>query len=330
VSDFYFITTAALRPLRFHSVTAFSWFGVEDDDPGAARLSVAHQEASLLGRLQARLYSDFYVHGEPRPTPPHDAVPSDASQAAFVERLRVANSTTVSCQSEWRIYGLRGTRVVVEREGLRLWVTADRILESPPHTVGQAVTLQLYGEQLRASPGFYVALGHRELRPSAQALTRVYWNVGADQAARLLSVLTHQLNTAGIPFRFKVADRANRFHRADAGVLYIPTQLWTSAAPALEAIHRTVGAMRAGTPAYTKVLAKGIAVAEDPGEGASFGAQRSRVLATAALRTAAVSDISVRVASIERHFTSCGIDTVRPWLRPDGLDIYDPWDREAA
>ena len=71
----------------------------------------------------------------------------------------------------------------------------------------------------RASPGFYTALGDVAL-PHSGDIVRVYWNLRADGATRLVRELTTVLNDVLTPFRSKVVNSQARFKRADAAVLY--------------------------------------------------------------------------------------------------------------
>jgi lantibiotic modifying enzyme len=80
------------------------------------------------------------------------------------------------------------------------------------------------------------------------------------------------------------------------------------------------------TPAFTKELAPGLGVAENPPGGESFGLHRCRVLAEALVKSKEGGKKSVKaaLATVERCFADAGIVLEQPYLNPDSLDVYKP------
>jgi len=249
--------------------------------------------------------------------------------------LRHANNGRYSTAAGWSIAGRDGDQYVVERDGLKLWVAPSEILGVQATdrriAIGAPVTLRLSPHFLRLSPGFYATQGESafELTPTS-VLVRVYWHVDAASAERLVATVTDVLNQAYIPFRLKVANRVDSFDRADGGVLYLFSHSWLDAVPLLRVVQREVGPLQANVPAYTKRLATGIGLAEDPGGGASFGMNRCRLLAEAVLSACRTKDsVEDRAEAVALYFALRGVDPDKPWLRPGADDTYPVWDAEG-
>jgi len=100
--------------------------------------------------------------------------------------------------------------------------------------------------------------------------------------------------------------------RRDTAVFYAPLQ----GAPWLAALFEALApqlADRAGPP-FTEPLSPGIARAEDPGRGLSFGQHRCGLLAAAArARPEALEDAAAWREAVSRHFAEQGLDLASPW-----------------
>jgi lantibiotic modifying enzyme len=84
-------------------------------------------------------------------------------------------------------------------------------------------------------------------------------------------------------------------------------------------------------PAFTRLLAPGLGLAEDPGDGDSFGMHRCRLLADA-LVTAheqGAHSVEARVDAVLDRFAREGINPDRPYLNPGSDDRYT-FDAPAA
>jgi len=111
-------------------------------------------------------------------------------------------------------------------------------------------------------------------------------------------------------------------------VLYVPKNRWHEVADVLPAVHATLRAhLGEETPAYTKPLADGVAVAEDAGAGSSFGMSRCSLLAAAAIQASATGAAALadRVAVVRAQFADRGLDPERAHLCPSSDDCYAPW-----
>jgi hypothetical protein len=178
------------------------------------------------------------------------------------------------------------------------------------------------------STGFYTALG--DIAPSAGREgieVRVYFNVGAEGAAPLVAVCTRLLNERGIPFELKVAGDPAGFSRCDAAVLYLDHGGFGRVRESLRSIVSTCGPhLHGDPPAFTKLLAAGVAVGEHrPGLGPSFGTARCRLVAEGivAAHEQGARRLPDRLGAVARVFAKHGIDIDVPYLAPGSAGRYE-------
>jgi hypothetical protein len=309
------------------SGSGYTWMGrrfeAAPDDPTAP----AAGRARLLRRLTDRLYADFYCRGGP--VPAEDITRRGGPErTSFVEALSAANRGSGSWEIGWTVAGTDDGRLVVERHGLRVWALLEDVAapRGGPRRPGAPVSVRLPRELPRASPGFYMALGDRGLPPDGELL-RVYWNLQAADAVRFVEATTSRLNAAGLPFRLKVVDAVERFTRCDAGVLYLARADGERAAPHIAAVHRELaGRLKPETPAFTKRLAPGVAVADEPREGDSFGGHRCRLLAEGIVLAHERGERTLegRTRVVAARFAQAGVSLRSPHLEPGSADIDIP------
>src|SRR5207244_2675027 len=131
------------------------------------------------------------------------------------------------------VRALEDQEIVVERNGLSLWVARCDVLtlEGGPPAVGAAVAVGLPKELPNLSPGFYLALGDEPLPSQEQEpLVRLYWHLVSEAAPLLIEHATACLNRAHISFQLKVVNEPGRYTRCDAGVLYVPRRHYAEVA----------------------------------------------------------------------------------------------------
>jgi HopA1 effector protein family/Lanthionine synthetase C-like protein len=198
---------------------------------------------------------------------------------------------------------------------------ADQIL-----TPGLSVSLELPGRLPHSSPGFYTVMCARSTsQHTTNRLLRLYWNVGAEAAPAFVRELTELLNTAGVSFRLKIVNDPARFVRCDAAVLYMDAAEYSRFVPTLaEAYAHLASMLKPMTPVFAKRLAPGLALAEDPGAGASFGLHRCRLVAEGILcaHERRVRKVDDRVQAVADRFTQEGLSLDRPYLNAGSPDDY--------
>jgi hypothetical protein len=214
-----------------------------------------------------------------------EAVPGFANwigSRRFVDRLSEANSGTGVWQGGWILRRFEPDgRVVVERHRVRFWCAAEacRPVDSPLQ-VGGEVEVKLPKEYREMVPGFYLALGDGGFVRDTTPTIRIYWNVSPQGAERLMEVLTRDLNREGIAFQLKILAEPLRFDRCDTAVLYFPRDELAPMLGALRRVHAAIRPwLRTRVSHLVKPLAPGVGLAEDPGDGTSFGEHRTKLLA---------------------------------------------------
>ena len=161
--------------------------------------------------------------------------------------------------------------------------------------------------------GFYHALGETVSDyDEFEDLVRFYWNISAAGAAPLMESLTREFNRFGVPFRFKCGQVPEVYERRDAGVFYVHRRYYPIAVQLVERLHAGAASwVRDGVPLFTRPLARGLGLAEDPGE--SFGKNRCAILSEcmAATRGQTPED---RLSDLRRRFAARGLSLDAPWL----------------
>jgi len=324
----------AVRAVRFRSASEVFWFGKRASPELARRfrrlLTPSEVRAFVLTGLQDQLYANFYSKAAAFPSfeAEHQAV-SRAQVTAFVERLSEANCGAGYFEPGWEVRRIDPARVDVGRSGLEIAVRpADcRLPENASWGVGQLVSVRMPKELRGRAPGYYIAMGDAWLPDGEwRNVVRLYWNVKAEGAVDLTRSATRVLNRAGLPFQLKVVTQLARFSRCDSGVLYLRQRDYPEARRTLERLHAEIApSLRAPVPALTKPLAPGLGLAEDPGNGMSFGEHRCQLLADALIRAYELGKTSVddRLRVVVERFGDDGIDLARPYLNPDSEDAYD-------
>ncbi len=290
MDDLESLVSDAIRAVTIYPKGSFSWFAERDGAlPPSIRLTRIQRLEHLRLRLQHQLYPNFYCLGLAAPVEAEeDGETADVS--AFVEQLSRANS---------------GKGIKLDDWNLRLRPGA-------------------INELRRISPGFYTALGDARLDAGAPLL-RIYWNLRADGAVPFIRESTRIFNGARLPFRAKVIDDPRLFSRCDAAVVYVRRRDHGKVYPLLDGLHRHLHRyLKTLVPVFAKRIAPGVAVAEDPPGGESFGQHRCRLLAEALIRAHEKrrTSTAARLHEVITLFERRGISFRRPFLNRGARDVY--------
>jgi hypothetical protein len=178
-----------------------------------------------------------------------------------------------------------------------------------------------------AANGWWMTWGAAGTAPAA--MVRIYWNCGPDAAPDLTGALIALLDEADLPFTLKCPTQPSLFERNDSFVLYLSHAGWAQAATGLSLVHHRIAErLRQGVPPLTLFLGAGAALAEDPGDGRSFGESRAFAAAEGALRAAeaAVDGDEAMLVSMLAGLSSHGIRPSRPYLRTGSpADALTAW-----
>ena len=298
-----------LRALAVRENRRWEWFGVP-----------------IRSSLVELLYERFYCRGRAVPQPMKGGPARTASSRGLVAALSEANRGEGYWDPGWKVIARHNGTVVVRKNDLELWPSPEecRTSSDPAGAEGNA-WVRLPPERLQRAPGFYVAIG--DAGPSSgRSCVRLYWNVKPQGAPSLLGMATGRLNAEGVPFTLKVVDNPTRYARRDAAVLYVrPTDFAVVRRVVLDFDPTRRFGLRPGVPAFTKRLASGVGLAEDPETGESFGKNRCRLLSEGILRAHQEGNLSVdgRLRAVEEHFAGAGIRLEAPYLNPGSRDEYE-------
>lgn len=306
------------------------------DVPGEIHFDGPFSEApdsvqlGMPGRLQHWLYQNCFCHrltagnhqGEPAAAVPGRSLLTELSQA---------NSGQDCWDSGWEIVEISANgRVAAKKRELArdFWPGEFISLEGPglPPRAGMKLKAFFPKGSAAMQPGFYFAFGNSaEEEFDELSVVRFYWAIRSSGAAALMQSITGSLNRFQVPFRLKTPVDSSFYGRLDAAVLYVNKRFYQISAVLLARIYGGIRNHLAPlTPLFTKRLAPGLSLAEDPGTGESFGMQRCRLLAEAIwnAHTGPGQQAQPRLEAVLRQLELAGVRPDRPYLCAGSVDQY--------
>lgn len=256
----------------------------------------------------------------------------------FYECLHKSNSGEGYFDPDWSVVDREGDDwLIVTKGGLTLHVNRDRHLKNAGQSIeesteaGELVAIKMPRNLVQN--GFYMAVGNTGLTPQNQ-IVRVYFNLSPEGAIAVMECLTKQMNEAKISFTFKVLYNPSEYIRYDSGVLYFERSKFEAVRQVLHKIYAEQRShFRSEIPLFTKELAPGLALAEEPDSKfstiESFGINRCQIVVNGMLEARQKGDESTknRMECIQHHFSLLGIDWQRAYLNANSEDIYAPLER---
>ena len=315
----------ALDSVRVDSPSSFALLGRRHLLPASSALSAA---TALQAALAEAIYTSLHCR-----IPPQGSIAQGFSDWVgaqdFADRLSSANSGSGTWQAGWTARSIEADgRIVAERHGVRFWVPPGgyRPLDREV-TIDRPGAVRIPKEYFELASGFYLAHGNADDTRDAGSVVRVYWHLAPAGAERLVGLMTHHLNRAGIGFQLKVLSEPLRYCRTDPAVLYLARRDYPQARPTLRRIHAEIGRwLRSRVSLLVKRLAPGVGLAEDPGDGSSFGEHRGRLLAgiLANPEWSAFGSMPERIALVSFRLARDGYDLDRIYLNPGSSDDFAP------
>jgi hypothetical protein len=253
----------------------------------------------------------------------------------FDRQLHEHNYGTGYFDRNWQIIREeRDETLAVKKNGLTIHINRHRHLPAAEMSaaIGDLVSVKMPHNLVQN--GFYVAVGNAggydsQLKDEDSLLVRVYFHITPTGALAVMESLTQLLNTADIPFHFKVLYNPIDYNRYDTGVLYVQRYYYSSVDIILGQIYRKHQQhFQPETPLFTKPIAIGLAVAEEPdrrfAESESFGTNRCQIVADGLINAELRGDIDpqLKLRAIQQSFEAVGIDLAAPFLNPGSVDIY--------
>lgn len=309
------------------------------DIRSATTFSIASERfephTSAAADLTSRLASALYYRKYCRPTVnSSNSAGFDARRSrVFVEELSHANSGSGTWEPGWVVQSVEPAGSIVVRrrqDDLLIWARPNqfRSRDGAPQIdrVGRVFVAKELREMLQ---GYYVVFGNADRGEDEgedpSDIVRFYWHLTAEGALPWIRELTGRFNAAGVAFQAKVLSDPASYVRADAGVLYVERREVAPTLALLPSLHADARTgLRSSTPMFTKRLAPGLAVAEDPGDGRSFGQHRCQLIAEALVSAfeALAAGFDARLQAVVDRFADEGLSVARPWLNRRSRDVY--------
>lgn len=255
----------------------------------------------------------------------------------FYDRLHQSNQGQGYFDPGWQIIASETEDIlVVTKGGLTLHANVEKHLspEVKNATIGDLVTIRL--PKNRVQNGFYMAVGNTGARQSdaqerKDVTVRIYFNLTAEGAIAIMTSLTTQLNSLAIPFSFKALYNSADYGRHDSAVLYFDSRHYEEIKQVLETVYsQQQEHFQPQIPLFTKQLAPGLALAEEPdhkfSSKDSFGTNRCQIIANGLLAAnqSENNTPASRLSAIAKEFDSLGIELERCYLNANSEDIYTP------
>lgn len=275
----------------------------------------------LARDLQATLYSRCYAQRLEDEQPQVSAAPDPS----FLPSLSRNNRTQVRWEGGWTIYALgQGGQVSLQKGDRQRFAMAGEFLShgapGMPPQMGSIVSVFVPRESAVAQPGFYFVYG--EMLSDVwdeHNLLRFYFHAPSELAPELVSYLSGALNRRLVPFRMKTLSEPGLYTRTDAMVLYLAKRYYDVTVRLIREMPDSLATrLRPSTPLFTWPLQPGVGIAENPGNGESFGLSRCRLMAEGIVEGWRQGRITTedRMNSIAARFTQEGFDLDSPYLNP--------------
>ncbi len=278
---------------------------------------------STLDALTDFVYSQCYTKAFSEPTPERPPT------GDLTPLLRAAHAGQACREFGWRVDQILDSGRVLARKGAeaRCFVGGQYLNLESPFIVKKdfRIAICLPKDSSTIQSSYYHFFGDAiGAEDEGSQLLRFYWNVTADGAPLLVTLVTRAFGRFQIPYQMKLLEARQAYIRRDAGVLYVNRRYYRIVAMILAGIHPEIAAyLGDGTPLFTKRLERGLGFAENPGE--SFGKSRSRIVAQALwkAREQGLSGEAELSVALIREFRECGLNTDLPYLNPGSCDEYE-------
>jgi hypothetical protein len=272
--------------------------------------------AGALADLLHRRYALAGAAGPAVPAPdPGGACGLLLEDAGLVRRIERLLGRRFCWEDGWRLAGADGgDRWLVERDGLVLSVADGELA-----LTRDGVRVRFPAEPEPACPGWYAAA--TTAGPARGPRASAYLNGGAPARAVVFADLLLALDRLGVAATARVLTDSS-VERPDSVVVSVArADLPLLVRLALGLPGRTRNGLGAAVPGFTRPLAPGIAVAEDPGCGEPFLRHRCRVVAAGLAAAGPGADAPGRLAGVEAALAGEGLDPRALHLDPGSTDL---------
>jgi hypothetical protein len=290
----------------------------------------AQQQNPVVLQLQATFYEHCYVQPFNEKQPPMETA-QIAHNEGLVQLLSTANDTQDAWESGWLIAEMLPTgQIRASKNGRSRWIWpgefVSRDITGLAPGIGTHVNIFFPKESTTMQPGFYFAYSKAFVDYTDDTnIIRFYWHVDEKGAPDLVRAISSNLNRFLVPYRFKVLNNLHAFNRSDAAVLFLNKKYYRIVMELMPDIYGKVkGGLNPEIPLFSKQIAPGVGLAEDPGNGDSFGMSRCRMLAEGlwSAHSLDLQTVDERFDEVSRQFERYGVSLARPYLNSGSADQY--------
>lgn len=278
--------------------------------------STIEQQQHLGRQLKDLLYSSYYQLGHAQPTnTQNERIGNGSMETELMQCL----GDLGNWDEGWKLLEKRKQASKICKNGLTLWASTEHI-----RNTDKGIAVLMPASRTNVSPGFFAVVGEAGPEEEQGIITRVYFHIEPAGACILTKTLVEFFNAHKTRFSYKVLSDSAAFTRADSAVLYLDKQDYPMVETFIHEHWQTLSPfLRHNTPAFTKAIAKGVAVAEDPGNGDSFGEHRCQLIAEVLIANhySEVHEIAL-ISSVEEAFLRNEIADESLHLRQSSEDIY--------
>lgn len=287
-------------------------------------------QVPLVEYLLQTFYQYCYVQPFNDTLPPLDTAGLSLNES-LVTLLSEANNTKERWETGWKIVEVLSTgQIRAEKHGNTRFVWPGEFLATQnfgmPPQIGTQITAFFPKESATLQPGFFFTYGETFIDHWDEVnVMRFYWHIEESGAPKLLRAISSRLNRFRVPYRFKVLNNTLPFNRSDAAVLFLNKKYYRIAIDLMAEVYDEIkDDLKPETPLFSKHIADGLGLAEDPNNGDSFGMNRCRILAEGlwSAHTQNLGGVDEQLAQVDQHFTRRGLDLGRPYLNPGAIDQY--------
>jgi hypothetical protein len=263
---------------------------------------VAAAEGPCAGLAQA-IYGAFYCR-------PEGAPPAPGDRDGFLEALGRANPVAPRWEA-WTVGASDAWGLILSQPSgaVRRATPAEMASASGAPVTGGTVYLPAARELLTGPDGHYAILGRPVAPAESGRQVRFYWNLEPAGAARFLAAVGAGLDRRRIPFQAKVPASPQGYCRADAGVLYLAAEDVAAALDIVASAHADLAdALEDRTPCFVRRLGRGLAFAESPSSGESFGMHRCRLVAEGLVQAGGGASEAAKAEAALARLAAYGLD----------------------
>lgn len=239
----------------------------------------------LFQSLEGLIYSVYYSRNTVLPDAT-DKQPSYEELISSINRLSAHNRSAEGFDEGWTIDNIDMQGQVIARKGnMKRQVYAGEFISTSMFhqrpMLHAGIKLINRKEHKEPGAGFYYVFSNTAGEDNVSQLVRIYFNIKPEGAPVLIEQCTTILNELQVPFSFKCLQHALLYTRCDTAVLYFDKRYSPIVFEALKEIYKGVkDFLNTDCPAFTRVLAPGVAFAENPVKpDESFGTHCSKMIA---------------------------------------------------